>query len=573
MLSDARDSRSSIICIPGPGMDVDWFQTNNTQYGPWPIWNALTNYTFPQIPRARVQHAEEIAGSPATIGLATGTLLILALSSNSRQFQSKNIKHTLVLPSQRVLDQITKAFIAFVIIPLVSFLFLSLALYKHLVACFLQRQLLCGPDAVWALDADEPHSRSVINILALIKGDIRLNELQHLVNFNILPASKKLRQFRKYSLFGYFYWERNKFEVNTLVRQLPGAGEITEDELRNVLASVNNVPLPANHTAGWEVLLGPHVAATHLEPRRTAILFRVHHSLGDGPALCQVLLSALSDSPLQNIALPISITKKRSFRLMETLAEGTRSVTHMATLSPDAGPLHGPRLSGDKKLVWRSSCRLLEAAKGVRAATGAPFTAGLLAALATTLHEYAAERGGTNGKKLSVVIPARLPRGDMNNELDNDFSMVVVQVRTPTGPISALERVHAAEKALRDVCTPATLIVSSLALRLIAGLLPRPLASLALRSTQCTAVLSNMPGPTHRLSLAGRPLTELAFWVPHRGTTGVGATALSYAGQLTLGLTVDAAVLAEPEDAARLMDSWERNLLHLEHELRLTTSV
>jgi hypothetical protein len=42
---------------------------------------------------------------------------------------------------------------------------------------------------------------------------------------------------------------------------------------------------------------------------------------------------------------------------------------------------------------------------------------------------------------------------------------------------------------------------------------------------------------------------------------------LSYAGQLTLGLIVDEALLENPDDAHHLACSWERHILQLEDAL------
>lgn len=65
---------------------LDWFYMNSTelnnQYGPWPLWEAITNYTAQRQSRDVTSASQD--NSPETYGFATGALLILALTSRSR---------------------------------------------------------------------------------------------------------------------------------------------------------------------------------------------------------------------------------------------------------------------------------------------------------------------------------------------------------------------------------------------------------------------------------------------------------------------------------------------------------
>ncbi|ETR67476.1 MAG: hypothetical protein OMM_11555, partial [Candidatus Magnetoglobus multicellularis str. Araruama] len=54
-----------------------------------------------------------------------------------------------------------------------------------------------------------------------------------------------------------------------------------------------------------------------------------------------------------------------------------------------------------------------------------------------------------------------------------------------------------------------------------------------------TAVFSNVPGPQKSMSFAGQEISNMMFWVPRSGNTGMGISILSYAGKVILGLVTD----------------------------------
>jgi diacylglycerol O-acyltransferase len=64
---------------------------------------------------------------------------------------------------------------------------------------------------------------------------------------------------------------------------------------------------------------------------------------------------------------------------------------------------------------------------------------------------------------------------------------------------------------------------------------------------KASLVLTNVPGPRERLTLAGLPVKRLLFWVPQSGRMGLGVSLFSYAGQVTVGVMADAQVLERPQ--------------------------
>ena len=70
---------------------------------------------------------------------------------------------------------------------------------------------------------------------------------------------------------------------------------------------------------------------------------------------------------------------------------------------------------------------------------------------------------------------------------------------------------------------------------------------LDLLASRATAVMTNVPGPTEYLSIAGSLLKQSLFWVPQTGDVAMGVSILSYAGKVQFGLITDAALTPDPE--------------------------
>jgi hypothetical protein len=99
--------------------------------------------------------------------------------------------------------------------------------------------------------------------------------------------------------------------------------------------------------------------------------------------------------------------------------------------------------------------------------------------------------------------------------------MTLVMNQLPSEGQSTLSQVQAADCALKKATSGAVLVANNFVMNLVGVLFPRPMAAKALYSGQCTSGFSNMPGPEKQISLFGRPLQKIMFWVPHKGITGM----------------------------------------------------
>jgi hypothetical protein len=76
-------------------------------------------------------------------------------------------------------------------------------------------------------------------------------------------------------------------------------------------------------------------------------------------------------------------------------------------------------------------------------------------------------------------------------------------------------------------------------------------------TARATTVVTNVPGPRQEVYFAGSPVSGVLVWAPRSGSVGMSVAIFSYAGQITVGLMVDAGLVPEP---GQIIDEFEREM-------------
>jgi hypothetical protein len=144
------------------------------------------------------------------------------------------------------------------------------------------------------------------------------------------------------------------------------------------------------------------------------------------------------------------------------------------------------------------------------------------------------------------MVPVNLRPLDQAYKLGNHFGLVPLVL--PIGianPIARLVDVRTGMAALKGSYQP-LLAFGVLAL---SGLVVKPVqaAITDLFAKKATAVMTNVPGPRQPMTLCGRRVRQVMFWVPQSGDIGMGVSILSYAGGVQFGLITDARMCPDPE--------------------------
>ncbi|HYY10813.1 MAG TPA: WS/DGAT domain-containing protein, partial [Kineosporiaceae bacterium] len=231
-------------------------------------------------------------------------------------------------------------------------------------------------------------------------------------------------------------------------------------------------------------------------------------------------------------------------------------------------PLRG-RLGVRKAAAWADP-RPLDQVKAAARRFDATVNDVLLAAVAGGLRRHLAERfndssTGALPRRLRVYVPVDLgaalaPGAGPGSPLGNRFGLL--PLRLPVAepdPRARVRQVAAATRAAKRSPVPAATFVLIGVLGVVPGVVRRLVVGLL--GARATAIVTNVPGPRERRSLAGVPVDGVAFWVPQAAAVGVGVSLFSYAGTVRIGVAADAGLVPDAGRLARDLDAALEELL------------
>ncbi len=285
----------------------------------------------------------------------------------------------------------------------------------------------------------------------------------------------------------------------------------------------------------------------------SAIVHHLHHCMGDGFALNNVLLSmtdpitppAPTPSPLPEPAPPWPL---QAFHLVRTAEEEALALAHLLLLPFDPKTSLRGELSGKRRIAWTRAFDLRQLRDGAHA-RGATVNDAVMSAIAGSLRRYFAERGEPAARIRGVVpVNLRPPELPVNEELGNFFGLIFVEL-----PVDAPDRDARAVAVKREMdrIKSSKEAVVSLGVMNLLGRAPAVVDHLAsdLLSRKGTVVITNSPGPGAPLMIGGQRIKDMFFFVPHP-SLACGFSISSYAGMLRVGVRTDAAIAPEPERLA-----------------------
>lgn len=343
---------------------------------------------------------------------------------------------------------------------------------------------------------------------------------------------------------------------------LPAPGD--QPTLERAVSTLMSTPLRFD-VPPWEI----HHVERYGEG--SALIIRLHHCIGDGLAMMHVLLSIADESfdaaripsgarapaPLgARIGRTLAGAGRETVdllthpvRLAGRAAQGGRGVGALAALlamRPDSTTLFKGSATRQKRAAWTRAFDL-DVIKAVARAQEAKVNDVLLAAAAGALRRYLAARGtATDGIELRAAVPFNIRPPDRAFELGNRFALVFL--RLPVGMESPRARLAALKErmdAIKRSAEPAVVfgILQSI------GRAPKWAHRLVVKmfSEKCSAVMTNVPGPTEPLHLLGHRIDALMFWVPQAGDIGLGLSILSFDGRVRVGVASDAGRVDDPD--------------------------
>jgi diacylglycerol O-acyltransferase / wax synthase len=235
---------------------------------------------------------------------------------------------------------------------------------------------------------------------------------------------------------------------------------------------------------------------------------------------------------------------------------------YLLLMKSDSATRFKGKPNGSKRVAWCEPLKLPEVQAASRA-LGCSINDILLSCVAGAMRGYLADKGDrTQGLEIRALVPKDL-REPGDSELGNRFGLLAVEL--PVGiehPIERLTTVRQRMLALKASYEPATTLGLLAALGYAPKMAQEPL--LDLLASRATAVMTNVPGPTEPLTVAGSRLKQWLSWVPQSGDVGMGVSIFSYAGQVQFGLITDTALISDPEAlVSRFPEEFEKYLYYV----------
>ena len=446
-----------------------------------------------------------------------------------------------------------------------------------------QRQPMSSVDRSWLL-MDGPTNRTIINGFWVFDQPAEYERVLAVLVERLLIYDRFQQRIAETSgPFGQTWWETDPhFDIRSHLHRigLPSPGDKTA--LQNLMAELIVQPLDRSRPL-WDFYLIDNYLGGN-------VLFgRIHHCVGDGAALVQVLLSLTDATPDAVWKDAPKSRRKRDWNPLRPLLQGaTQAVTGAMQLGGDllAGGIQAisnpeqwlgmvgesGRLAGQvagvlaklalmptdtktvfqgelgvaKRVAWSEPIRL-DDVKLVKSVMGATINDVLVAALTGSLRAYILGRGEkADGKAIRAMVPVNIRGMDATPELGNKFALVYLSL--PVGVIDPLDRLFAVKQRMDAIKNSPEALVTYQILSGV-GRTPSELATLIARyfATKASAVLTNVPGPQQRRYFAGKSFNTMVFWVPQSGGIGMGLSIYSYAGEVTIGVITDEKRVPDPD--------------------------
>jgi diacylglycerol O-acyltransferase / wax synthase len=443
-------------------------------------------------------------------------------------------------------------------------------------------------DVTW-LRMDRPANPMVIVGVWILEGPVALDKVEKQIAEGHM-SYRRYRQKVEYAPAGVYWRDDPNFVLAHHIKRMKLPGRGGKEELQRFVGDIASEPLDPNHPL-WTV----HIIEDY--EGGAAVVFRIHHAIGDGMALMGVTM-ALVDGPvhegrrpqladeedgwLQNLMAPVVAAinggtqastsilgtalglARHPLRAAGLLRDGAGvagELGYLLAMSSDSATRFKGKPKGSKRVAWCEPLKLPQV-KAVSRALGCSINDMLLSCVAGAMRRYLEEKGDrTEGVEVRALAPINLREpGDVS--LGNRFGILAVLL--PVGIEDPLERLMTVRQRMLELKTSYEPRVS-LGLFAALGYLPKVAQDqlFDLLLSKSTAVMTNVPGPTEPLTVAGSTLKQSLFWVPQTGDIGMGVSIFSYAGTVQFGLITDAALTPDPEAVvSRFPEEFEKYLYY-----------
>ena len=449
------------------------------------------------------------------------------------------------------------------------------------------------------LHIETPTNLMVITGLLFFDQPIDLIELKRMIQERLLKFERfQQRVVNTGLILKSPKWEFDPtFNINAHVQKvgLPSPGD--ESALKDLVNDLMVVPMDMTKPP-WQLYLVENYG------EGSVMVARFHHTLADGLSLVNVFTSLGDDAASSPEGGPPVYTRRKAASLMGrlivpplkltskvlgvtewALKQGLEMIDNPDYIKDTLMDATGNALMLSKYMIGKSDpqtslrgkCGIaknstwsvpipLEEVKSLGRDLGGTVNDVMLAAVTGGLRRYLEANGETiDFLDIRAVVPVNIRNNDDFENLGNQVGMVLMSL--PVGQQDPLHRYQTVKMRMDDLkqsgesdiifnLLNTTLFKSKLLANAMVGVLT-PKASL---------LVTNVPGPQGQIIFNGRKIRHPVFWIPLPKGWGLGISILSYAGEITLGVAVDANLIPDPnqilegiEAELEAMHEWAAN--------------
>ena len=391
-----------------------------------------------------------------------------------------------------------------------------------------------GDDSMWL--QDDETNRAIINIMLIARGPPEIESLREVFFKRIVDVRDengvkyypKLTQYASKVIRRYVWKEEKEFDINdhVFIHKVPLPIEKLERE--KLVGEIVTEGLPENKAA-WQAVI---LVGDKKESDKVGdfyILFRIHHSVGDGISLIRTLMYSLVDKSPPRVQSNRFCAKGVAIRIIKALVEGPLVLAERFAWHGDRSVLHGPALSGTKLLAWSEPIDLA-LIKKIKNVTGATVNDVLISCLSSAFGDYFRTLSSDlSVAHLNAYIPVDIrPASQSGSRMTNNFALVFLTL--PIASDNVLDTLHMTKARMDLIKSSPEPLVSGFAITYGMNHLPNWSTKYVFDwlSSKCSMVLSNVPGPTQSISIDGHVLEGITFWPPQRSNIGKNLITVPY---------------------------------------------
>lgn len=420
--------------------------------------------------------------------------------------------------------------------------------------CKIMKIRLNNVDLAW-LRMENPTNPMRFTVAIRFKG-----QLNYYLLIEILEDT--FRHYRRFwqrivvpsQIFRRPYWESDpSYRVENHVKRVTLPLPADDAALGELINREMNTALDFTHPL-WKITLVDN------HPEGSIIIVHMHHCIGDGISLMQVLLR-MTQTPTEVSANPQTVgqatpTNSEAKSGRDGLYRKPGLIDMIAALlrilfrSPDPPTILKGQLGQVKRAVWSEPFCLPEI-KQIAQSKQATINDVLMAITSGAIRRYTDLHHDDRKGDIRAFTMVNLRGNTFDEELGNKFGLVFLTLPLRQG--QPLERLEWIKQGMDNLKASAEYAVTYIILNIL-GFLPPWIEHLATKflDTKGTLVATNVSGPRGLLYLADAPIQSIMGWVPQSGRIGVGLSFISYNNQLVVGLNADVGLIPDPEKFIQL---------------------